>query len=124
MGAILPGGLIAPGALAAAPGVLPGVLPGALAPAGGAPDLSLVPGVLGPASPIPTPCLLLKGMFTAATQAEPDWEAELREDVADEAAKFGPLLHMHVDAASQVRVWAACGRVRCACRVCWSCGAW
>lgn len=88
--AILPGGLLVPGAV-------PGLLPGALA------DLSLQQGLLGPASPIPTQCLLLKNMFDASAQTEPEWEKEVAEDVRDECSKFGAVLHLHVDKASQVR---------------------
>lgn len=84
------------GAAAAAAG-LPGVLPGVL---GG--DLSLQQGLLGPASPIPTQCLLLKNMFDASQQTEPEWEKEVAEDVRDECSKFGAVLHLHVDKASQV----------------------
>lgn len=91
---ILPGGLLVPGAV---PGLLPGAVPGALA------DLSLQQGLLGPASPIPTQCLLLKNMFDASAQTEPEWEKEVAEDVRDECSKFGAVLHLHVDKASQVR---------------------
>lgn len=95
---ILPGGLLMPG-------ILPGMLPGAGAVAGlgaGGGDLSLQQGLLGVASPIPTQCLLLKNMFDASTQTEPEWEKEVAEDVRDECSKFGEVLHLHVDKNSQV----------------------
>jgi hypothetical protein len=65
-------------------------------------DLSLQQGLLGPASPIPTQCLLLKNMFDASMQSEPEWEKEVAEDVKDECSKFGAVLHVHVDKNSQV----------------------
>jgi hypothetical protein len=109
---IMPGGLLASGA--GLPGVMgaaavaagvPGVMgaaaavPGMLNPGG---DLSLQQGLLGPASPIPTQCLLLKNMFDASQQTEPNWVVEVAEDVRDECSKFGALVHVHVDKASQV----------------------
>lgn len=101
MPTILPGGLLAPAA------VLPGVLPAAAVAAvpglAGAVDMSLHQGLLGPASPIPTPCLLLKNMFDPATQTEPDWVTEVGEDVRDECSKFGQVFHTHVDKDSKVR---------------------
>lgn len=103
MGTILPGGLLAPGVMLPGITTLPGGVPGLpAAVVGGAADLALQQGVLGPASPIPTPCLLLKGMFTAATQSEPEWDLELAQDVQDECTKFGHVLHLHVDKDSQV----------------------
>ncbi len=76
-------------------------------------DLSLQHGLLGVASPRPTQCLLLKNMFDASTQSEPDWEKEVAEDVRDECSKFGEVLHLHVDKNSQVMrhciVWICCG---------------
>jgi RNA-binding protein 39 len=44
-------------------------------------------------------------MFDASAQTEPEWEKEVAEDVSDECSKFGAVLHLHVDKASQVREW-------------------
>jgi RNA-binding protein 39 len=77
-------------------------VPGVLNPGG---DLSLQQGLLGPASPIPTQCLLLKNMFDASQQTEPNWVNEVAEDVREECSKFGAVLHVHVDKSSQVRVF-------------------
>mmetsp|Transcript_33646 Transcript_33646/g.95156 ORF Transcript_33646/g.95156 Transcript_33646/m.95156 type:complete len:532 (+) Transcript_33646:298-1893(+) len=63
--------------------------------------LALEQGVLGPKSPIATPCVLLKNMFDPSTETEPDWEVEIGEDVKDECSKFGPVLHHHVDKMSK-----------------------
>lgn len=100
--AILPGGLLAPAAIPAMPGMptaVPGVMPGAVP---GGVDLSLQQGRLGPPSPIPTQCLLLKNMFDVAQQTEPNWVQEITEDVRDECSKYGQVLHTFVDKDSQV----------------------
>jgi hypothetical protein len=103
--------LAAVSAAAAVGGILPGgLLAAPAAAAAAAPDLSLQQGLCGPASPIATPCLLLKGMFSAETQADPDWVSELNEDVRDECSKFGAIAHLHIDTNSQVGwVFVLCG---------------
>lgn len=57
-------------------------------------------GVLGPGSPIPTSCLLLKNMFDPATETDEEWWVDIGEDVRDECAKHGAVLHIHVDRES------------------------
>jgi RNA-binding protein 39 len=37
-------------------------------------------------------------VFDPATETEPGWDAEVGEGVAEECAKFGTVLHVHVDA--------------------------
>lgn len=54
-------------------------------------------GVLGPASPIPTQCLLLKNLFDPAEETEPEWHIEIGEDVKEECSKYGAVTHIHVD---------------------------
>jgi RNA-binding protein 39 len=76
------------------PGAVPGAVPGM--------DLSLDQGLLGPPSPIPTNCLLLKNMFDAAQQAEPGWAEEVEDDVREECGKLGQVLHVFVDRTSRV----------------------
>ena len=49
-------------------------------------SLSLDHGLLGPASPIATRCLLLKNMFNPEEETEPGWAREIEEDVAAECA--------------------------------------
>lgn len=64
--------------------------------------------MLGPASPIPTQCILLKNMFDPAEEearGEPNWPAEVENDVRDECARFG-----------QVREVQGAG-IECTCRV-------
>ena len=64
-------------------------------------DLVLEQGVLGPASPKPTQCLLLKNMFDPAEETEPEWNREIEEDVRDECSKYGRVEFVHVDVASK-----------------------
>ncbi|KAL4443698.1 hypothetical protein ABPG75_011435 [Micractinium tetrahymenae] len=63
--------------------------------------LAMEQGMLGPASPIPTQCLLLKNMFDPAEETAEDWDREIAEDVAGECAKYGPVEHVYVDKASR-----------------------
>eukprot|EP01026_Neomeris_dumetosa_P059119 TRINITY_DN5518_c0_g1_i4.p2 TRINITY_DN5518_c0_g1~~TRINITY_DN5518_c0_g1_i4.p2 ORF type:complete len:530 (+),score=86.01 TRINITY_DN5518_c0_g1_i4:141-1592(+) len=58
-------------------------------------------GVLGPSSPKPTPCLLLKGMFNPEEETELDWDLEIKEDVGEECRKNGQVLHIYVDKYSK-----------------------
>lgn len=78
-----------PGAVPGMPGAVPGM------------DLSLDQGLLGPPSPIPTQCLLLKNMFDAAQQAEAGWAEEVEDDVREECGKLGQVLHVFVDRSSK-----------------------
>lgn len=65
------------------------------------PALALEQGLLGPASPIPTNCLLLKNMFDPTEETEPSWEQEIGDDVKAECSKFGPVAHIYVDKHSK-----------------------
>uniref|UniRef100_A0A7S0RKZ5 RRM domain-containing protein n=1 Tax=Chlamydomonas leiostraca TaxID=1034604 RepID=A0A7S0RKZ5_9CHLO len=62
-------------------------------------------GLLGPASPIPTPCILLKNMFSDADKAEATWQEDVADDVKSEATKFGEVLHCYVDPNSKGHVY-------------------
>ncbi|KAL4527618.1 hypothetical protein Ndes2526B_g08705 [Nannochloris sp. 'desiccata'] len=64
-------------------------------------DLALEQGVLGPASPIPTQCLLLKNMFDPGEEEGEDWDQEIAQEVKTECSKFGNVLFVHVDATSK-----------------------
>jgi RNA-binding protein 39 len=68
-------------------------------------SLALEQGVLGPASPVATRCLLLKNMFDPAAEADPAWPDDIRADVGDECARFGAVDHVHVDPASRGYVY-------------------
>lgn len=80
-------------------------------------DVQLTQGVLGPSSPIPTPCLLLKNAFdpekeraaAAATDEPVDWEREIEEDFRDECSKFGTVVFVHLDPNSKGFVYLKFG---------------
>ncbi|EFJ41426.1 hypothetical protein VOLCADRAFT_84128 [Volvox carteri f. nagariensis] len=81
------------------------------------PSLGLIQSVLGPASPIPTPCLLIKNMFDPAAAQEEmgqDWAEEIAQDVQDECSKYGAVVHIHVDKSSKGCVYLKCGSVEAA----------
>ena len=83
----------------------------ATAQAAAAAAAGLAQGALGPASPIPTPCLLLKNMFDPASEAGPpaEWVPEIEGDVREECARFGPVLHAAADPASPGFVYVRFG---------------
>jgi RNA-binding protein 39 len=97
-------GLTMPAAAVAAAAPMPP--PGAPPPPAPVPhELALARGLLGPASPIPTPCLLLKNMFDPAAETEEGWPDEIAGEVREEAAKFGAVDFLFVDAASAGHVY-------------------
>ena len=61
----------------------------------------LARGVLGPGSPIPTQCLLLKNMFRPEEETEPEWWVDIAEDVREECGKHGEVSHVFVDRESE-----------------------
>lgn len=65
------------------------------------PNLQHDQGVLGPKSPIPTQCVLLKNMFDPAEETDPNWDLDIGNDVKDEGEKFGPVQHHYVDKNSK-----------------------
>ncbi|KAL3814001.1 hypothetical protein ACJIZ3_015269 [Penstemon smallii] len=46
---------------------------------------------------VPSECLLLKNMFDPNSEAEPDFDLDIKEDVGDECSKYGKLKHIYVD---------------------------
>ncbi|KAL5561236.1 hypothetical protein UlMin_030983 [Ulmus minor] len=46
---------------------------------------------------VPSECLLLKNMFDPASETEPDFDLDIKEDVQEECSKFGNLKHIHVE---------------------------
>ncbi|KAK9908927.1 hypothetical protein WJX75_004772 [Coccomyxa subellipsoidea] len=91
-------GLDALGALPGPPGMVPA---GTVVMSAGAQALAMEQGILGPSSPIPTQCLLLKNMFDPKEETEPDWDQEIATDVTEECSKYGPVSHTHVDKNSK-----------------------
>merc|ERR1712224_312953 len=64
--------------------------------------LHQIEGLLGPLSPIPTNCLLIKNMFDPKEMNPTQkWDIEIMKDVKIEALKTGPVLHIFVDKNSQ-----------------------
>lgn len=65
--------------------------------------------VLPTSLPLPTPavvvqpstCILLKNMFDPATETDPNFHLDIKEDVKEECEKFGPVKHIAVDKNSQ-----------------------
>ncbi|XP_017014716.2 RNA-binding protein 39 isoform X1 [Drosophila takahashii] len=49
---------------------------------------------------IATQCFILSNMFDPRTETNPTWDVEIRDDVLEECAKHGGVLHIHVDTAS------------------------
>jgi RNA-binding protein 39 len=106
----LAGGAAGPAPIAAVPA--PGAVP-ALVMASSAPNVDpavlFAQGVLGPPSPIPTQCILLKNVWRLEQTEEEGWASEVSEDMQEELGKCGQLLHVHLDTASPVsapRGWA------------------
>ncbi|KAF7134980.1 hypothetical protein RHSIM_Rhsim08G0004300 [Rhododendron simsii] len=45
----------------------------------------------------PSECLLLKNMFDPATETDPEYDLDIKEDVQEECSNFGRVKHIHVD---------------------------
>jgi RNA-binding protein 39 len=54
-----------------------------------------------PAKTLQTNCILLKNMFDPATETDPNFDQEIKDDVEEECSKFGPVLHIYVDKTSK-----------------------
>lgn len=48
-----------------------------------------------------TKCVLLTNMFDPATETDPDFDMEIREDVREEVSAHGRLMHIYVDKKSK-----------------------
>ncbi|XP_047041916.1 RNA-binding protein 39 [Helicoverpa zea] len=61
------------------------------------------------APPIATQCFMLNNMFDPASETNPTWDIEIRDDVISECNKHGGVLHVYVDKASpQGNVYCKC----------------
>lgn len=62
-----------------------------------------------PVPPIATECFMLSNMFDPATEQDPNWDQEVRDDVVEECLKHGQVQHIYVDKASpQGNVYVKC----------------
>lgn len=61
-----------------------------------------------PSPPIATQCFLLVNMFDPATETNPNWDQEIKDDVVEECNKHGGVLHVYVDVASDGKVYVKC----------------
>lgn len=59
----------------------------------------LIAASLAPPEPIgnPSECLLLKNMFDPATETDPEFDLDIKDDVKEECSKYGRVKHIHVD---------------------------
>ncbi|KAI8048538.1 hypothetical protein BDF22DRAFT_746779 [Syncephalis plumigaleata] len=59
------------------------------------------PPVVQPAVRVPVAvksrAIVLRNMYDAATETEPNWEKELQEDISSECSKFGHVVHIKLD---------------------------
>ncbi|KAK9803366.1 hypothetical protein WJX73_009745 [Symbiochloris irregularis] len=101
-------GQSAPGGANGASTSYPGAPPVQLSPPAQA--LTMEQGILGPASPIATPCILLKNMFDPAEETEQDWDQDIAEEAKEECSKYGGVLHVHVDRNSKGFVYLRLSR--------------
>lgn len=65
--------------------------------------------------PIATQCFLLSNMFDPATETNPSWDEEIRNDVIEECKKHGGAMHVFVDKMSpQGNVYVKCPTIAAA----------
>ncbi|KAL3592200.1 hypothetical protein D5086_010840 [Populus alba] len=62
----------------------------------------------------PSECLLLKNMFDPATETEPDFDLDIKEDVEEECSKYGQVDHIFVDKNSAGCVYLRFGSIEAA----------
>lgn len=53
----------------------------------------------------PSECLLLKNLFDPATETDPEFDLDIKEDVEEECSKFGRVRHIYVDKHSAGHVY-------------------
>ncbi|KAM0067493.1 putative RNA recognition motif domain, splicing factor, RBM39, splicing factor RBM39, linker [Helianthus debilis subsp. tardiflorus] len=96
----LPGSLGAPIVNGSVPTALPGAFPMNV-PAATLPVPVLPTQIVSPVAsePIgnPSECLLLKNMFDPATEADPEFDLDIKDDVEEECSNYGRVKHIYVD---------------------------
>merc|ERR1712166_1466175 len=60
-------------------------------------------------APMPTRCLLMRNMFDPATERNPNFDVEIKEDVSSECRKYGKLTHVAVEKQSDGQVFLMFG---------------
>ena len=53
-------------------------------------------------------CFMLSNMFDPSAENELGWENDIRDDVLEECMRYGPVLHIYVDAFSPGNVYVKC----------------
>ena len=72
------------------PAAAPGAAPGAAAAVPGAPPVRAVIGT-------PSITVLIRNMFDPATETEPEWDLDIKEDTTEECSRFGEVKHCYVE---------------------------
>ncbi|XP_071702755.1 uncharacterized protein [Rutidosis leptorrhynchoides] len=77
----------------------PGALPIGVPPAVPGPVLptQIIPPVVSEPVGNPSECLLLKNMFDPATETDPEFDLDIKDDVEEECSKYGRVKHIYVD---------------------------
>ena len=57
----------------------------------------LGPGGVPPVGGLPSVNLLVCNMFDPATETDPNWDEDIREDMVEECSKHGQVEHVHVE---------------------------
>ncbi|XP_071037188.1 RNA-binding protein 39 isoform X4 [Parasteatoda tepidariorum] len=89
-------------------------------PAAAVSALQMSQGIVAPqqqvaAPAIATQCFLLSNMFDPATETNPTWDEEIRNDVIEECKKHGGAMHVYVDKMSpQGNVYVKCPTIAAA----------
>ncbi|KAL9262829.1 RNA-binding protein 39-like protein [Drosera capensis] len=103
-----PSSLVAPLTQATVPGLGGPSVSGLSVPAVSVPSVDTIG--------VPSECLLLKNMFDANLETEPDFDLDIKEDVQEECAKYGGLRHIYVDKNSSGFVYLRFERTQSAMR--------
>lgn len=64
----------------------------------------------------PSECLLLKNMFDPATEADPEFDTDIKDDVQEECSHYGRVKHIYVDKDSAGYVYLRFESVEAAAR--------
>ncbi|XP_056696703.1 uncharacterized protein [Spinacia oleracea] len=65
----------------------------------------LLPSPASEAVGTPSECLLLRNLFDPATETDPEFFLEIKEDVEEECSKFGQVRHIYVDKHSAGHIY-------------------